>query len=98
MKIKCFACVMILSLCLSSVFCENFSYSQLLKGYCDSDVQLEELSLSLSQSELSLHKLLLADDMSWSISTGDTSLGVDSTGLDFSTSPSVSMTFPSFPF
>ena len=95
MKIKCFACVMILSLCLSSVFCENFSYSQLLKGYCDSDIQLEELVLSLSQSELSLHKLLVANDATWSISTGDATLGVDGTGLDFSVSPSVSMTFPS---
>ena len=78
----------------SFAFAENFSYSQLLKGYCDSDIQLEELSLSLSQSELSLHKLLIAKDMSWSLSSGNTSLGVDSTGVDFSTRPSFSMAFP----
>ena len=78
----------------SFAFAENFSYSELLSGYCNSDVQLEELSLSLSQSELSLHKLLLNDDMTWTLSTGSTSIGVDSSGLDFSTAPSLSMTFP----
>ena len=79
----------------SFVVAENYSYSQLLSGYCNSDIQLEELSLSLSQSELSLHKLLLDDDMTWTLSTGSSSIGVDGSGLDFSTAPSLSMTFPS---
>ena len=94
MKVKGTVCRVLLLLCASLLFCENYSYSQLLKGYSDSDIQLEELSLSLSQSELSLHKLLLANDMTWTLSTGSTSIGVDSTGVDFSTRPSASMTFP----
>lgn len=79
---------------LAVVSAENFSYTQLLRSYCNSDVQLEELSVSLSQSELSLHKLLLDDDMTWTLATGSTSLGINSTGIDFSTAPSLSMTFP----
>ena len=94
MKVKVTLCAVFLSFCTSLLFCENYSYSQLLKGYSDSDIQLEELTLSLSQSELSLHKLLLANDMTWTLSTGSTSIGVDSTGVDFSTRPSASMTFP----
>ncbi|MCR4714631.1 MAG: hypothetical protein K5751_09685 [Treponemataceae bacterium] len=92
--VKCVLILIFLFFVSSFVVAETFSYSQLLSGYCNSDIQLEELSLSLSQSELSLHKLLLDDDMSWTLSTGSTSIGVDGSGLDFSTSPSLSLTFP----
>jgi len=74
---------------------ESFSYSELFKSYCASDLQLEELYVSLSQSELSLHKKLLSSDMTWSLATGNTELGIGSDGIDFATSPSLSLSFPS---
>ena len=37
---------------LTKVCAESFSYAQLLKSYSESDLQLEELSVSLSQAEL----------------------------------------------
>ncbi len=79
----------------TNVCAENFSYAQLLKSYSESDLQLEELSVSLSQAELNLHKELLESDMSWSVSSGNSSLGIDDTGIDFSTSPSLNLKFPS---
>jgi len=79
----------------TNVCAENFSYAQLLKSYSESDLQLEELSVSLSQAELNLHKELLDSDMSWSVSSGSSSLGVDDTGIDFSTSPTLNLKFPS---
>ena len=91
---KTFMSVLLL-LGLFTAVAESFSYSELFKSYCDSDLQLEELSVSLSQSELSLHKQMVSSDMSWSLSTGNTELGFGSDGVDFSTSPSLSLSFPS---
>ena len=94
-KIGIYALSFIVLFSATSVRAESFSYAQLLKSYSESDLQLEELSVSLSQAELNLHKELLDSDMSWSVSSGSSSLGVDDTGIDFSTSPSLNLKFPS---
>ncbi len=96
MKAKFFLCAALVVLVGTSGSINRLcalDYHSLLAAYQANDIQLQQLEIRLEQAELSVKKLNLQNEPTYTVSSGRTSVSAGTDGFSISVSPSATYSF-----